>query len=131
MLIVVPGVAFSVVVGAWAFGLDLAVSPAIVPAVLLVAVTAASLGYALASLLPPMIAMLITQLLVFGILVFSPLLFPAERLPGWLQTIHDWLPIEAAGEVIRSSLAASTFPLALGPFLLMAAWCVACLASRT
>lgn len=127
LLIVVPGVAFSVLVGAWAFGLELAVSPAIVPAILLVAVTAASIGYALASLLPPMIAMLMTQLLVFGVLVFSPLLFPAERMPDWLQSIHDWLPVEAAGAVIRSSLATSTFPLTLAPFLLMAAWCIVCL----
>jgi ABC-2 type transport system permease protein len=127
LLIVVPGVAFAVLMGAWAFGLDLDISLALVPATLLVAVTAAAIGYALASILPPMIAMLVTQLLVFGVLVFSPLLFPASRLPEWLQSIHDWLPIGAAGEVLRGSLASSTFPLTAGPFILLGAWCLVCL----
>lgn len=127
LAIVLPGVAFAVVVGTWAFDLALSVSLAIVPAVLLVATTAAAVGYAMATLLPPMIAMLLTQVLVIGVLVFSPINFPAERLPDWLQSIHAVLPVQAMGEVIRGSLAAETFPLTMGPFVLLAAWCVASL----
>ena len=93
----------------------------------LVATTAAAVGYAMATLLPPMVAMLLTQVLVIGVLVFSPINFPADRLPGWLQDVHAVLPVQAMGEVIRGSLAADTFPLATGPFLLLAAWCVAAL----
>lgn len=124
LAIVLPGVAFAVVVGTWAFDLALSVSLAIVPAVLLVATTAAAVGYAMATLLPPMIAMLLTQVLVIGVLVFSPINFPAERLPDWLQSIHAVLPVQAMGEVIRGSLAAETFPLTMGPFVLLASWCV-------
>lgn len=127
MAIVLPGVVFAVLVGVWAFGLDLDVSLAIIPATLLVAITAAAVGYAMASLLPPMIAMLLTQVLVIGVLVFSPINFPASRLPDWLQSVHSVLPVGAMGEVIRSSLASSTFPLASGPFLLLGAWCVVAL----
>jgi len=127
MAIVLPGVAFAVLVGVWAFDLDLDVSLAIVPASLLVAVTAAAVGYAMASLLPPMIAMLMTQVLVIGVLVFSPINFPASRLPGWLQDLHAVLPVGAMGEVIRGSLASATFPLTAGPFVLLAAWCVVAL----
>jgi ABC-2 type transport system permease protein len=127
LAIVLPGVVFAVAVGAWAFDLSLSVSLAIVPAVLLVATTAAAIGYAMASLLPPMIAMLLTQVLVIGVLVFSPINFPAERLPGWLQDIHAVLPVQAMGEVIRGSLAADTFALRTGPFAMLAVWCVVAL----
>ena len=85
MVIVLPGVVFAVLVGVWALGLDLDVSWLIIPAALLVAVTSAAVGYAMASLLPPMIAMLVTQVLVFAVLIFSPINFPASRLPDWLQ----------------------------------------------
>ena len=90
------------------FGLDLDVSPLVVPAFLLVALTASAVGYAMASVLPPAIAMLLTQVLVVFVLMFSPLNFPAERLPDWLQAIHSVLPIQAMGEVIRGTLAGGT-----------------------
>jgi hypothetical protein len=31
------------------------------------------------------------------------------------------------GEIIRGSLASTTFPLTVAPFLFLAAWCVVCL----
>ncbi len=125
LVIVVPGVAFAVGVAALRFGLRLDVSPLVVPAMALVVLTASSVGYALASLLPPMVAQLLTQVLVVFILMFSPLNFPAERLPSWLATIHSVLPIEAMGEIVRGTLAGSTFPIPSGAFLLVGAWCAA------
>lgn len=124
LAIVLPGVVFAVGVGAWAFDLALSVSLAIIPAVLLVATTAAAVGYAMATVLPPMIAMLLTQVLIIGVLVFSPINFPADRLPDWLQDVHAVMPVQAMGEVIRGSLAADVFPLTMGPFMLLVAWCV-------
>ena len=128
LAIVLPGVIFAVLVGAWAFDLSLQISLAIIPATLLVATTAAAVGYAMATLLPPMVAMLLTQVLVIGVLVFSPINYPAERLPEWLQSVHAVLPVQAMGEVIRGSLAADTFPLTMAPFAVLGAWCVAALA---
>ena len=122
--IVLPGVLFAVFVGALRFGLDLSISPMIVPAFVLVAITASSVGYALASVVPPMVANLLSQVLVVFVLMFSPLNFPAERLPDWLQGVHAVLPIQAMGEVIRGSLAATTFALSAGSFLLLGAWCL-------
>ena len=95
------------------------------PAFLLVALTATSVGYAIASVLPPMLANLITQVLVVFVLMFSPLTFPADRLPGWLAAVHGVLPIQAMGEVIRARSPAWAFPLTPGPFLMLAAWCAA------
>ncbi len=95
-----------------------------VPAVILVALTATSIGYAMASLVPPMVANMASQVLVVFILMFSPLNFPADRLPGWLATIHSVLPIQAMGEVMRGTLASNSFPITLGAFALLGAWCV-------
>jgi ABC-2 type transport system permease protein len=125
--VVLPGVIIAVVVGAIRFGLDLSISPLIVPAFALVAVTASCVGYALAAVLPPMIATLLSQVLVVFVLMFSPLNFPAERLPDWLRAIHAVLPIQAMGEVIRGSLAATTFTLLPTSFLILGVWCLASL----
>jgi ABC-2 type transport system permease protein len=57
------------------------------------------------------------------VLMFSPINFPAERLPEWLQSVHAVLPVQAMGEVIRGSLATDTFPLATGSFVLLMGWC--------
>ena len=123
-VVVLPGVVFAIVLGAWRFSLDLDVSLLVVPALLLTTLTAASIGYALASVLPPMIANLITQVLVVFTLMFSPLNFPAARLPDWLAAIHAVLPIQAMGEVIRGTIAPATFPLEAGAFALLGAWAV-------
>ena len=123
LAIIMPGLVFALVVASLRFDLTLDVSPLVVPALLLVALTASSVGYAMACVLPPMVAVLLTQVLVVFVLMFSPLNFPAERLPGWLQAVHSVLPIQAMGEVIRGTLAGGTFPLTAGPFLLLVAWC--------
>lgn len=125
LAIVLPGVVFAVAVGSWALDIALSITWTIIPAILLVATTAGAVGYAMASVLPPMIAMLLTQVLLIGVLIFSPINFPAERLPQWLQDVHDRLPVEAMGEVIRGSLASDTFSLTAGPFILLTGWCVA------
>jgi ABC-2 type transport system permease protein len=124
LAVILPGVAFAVVVAALRFGLVLSISPLVLPGMLLVALTATAVGYAIASLLPPMLAGLVTQVLVVFVLMFSPLNFPADRLPGWLAALHRVLPIQAMGEVVRGTLAGNDFPLQGGAFLLLGAWCV-------
>ncbi len=124
LAVVLPGVAFAIVVGAVRFDLDLAVTPLVVPAMLLVALTATSMGYAIASLLPQMVANLLTQVLVVFVLMFSPLNFPADRLPAWLAALHQVLPFQAMGEVVRGTLAPASFPVPDTAFALLGAWCV-------
>ncbi len=121
--IVLPGVVCAVVIGSLRFGLELSVSPLVVPAFVLVALTASCAGYALATVAPPMVSGLVSQVLVVFVLMFSPLSFPAERLPDWLHAIHAVLPIQAMGEVVRGSLASTSFPLTSSSFLVLGAWC--------
>ncbi len=123
LVIVVPGVVLGVMVGAWRFGLDLQVSPLVVPAVLLVALTATCVGYAIASVLPYMVTVIVTQAIVVLVFMFSPLTFLPEKLPGWLEAIHRLLPIQAMGEVTRGTLAPGQFALPPGAWLTLAVWC--------
>ncbi len=60
------------------FDLHLVGTPLVVPASLLVALTATGIGYAIASLLPQQLANPLTQVLVVFVLMFSPLTFPVE-----------------------------------------------------
>jgi len=46
LAVVLPGVVFAVIIASIRFGLDLEISPLVVPAVILVALTATSVGYA-------------------------------------------------------------------------------------
>jgi len=131
LALVLPGVVFAIVVAAARFGLDLHVSPLVVPALLLVALTSTSVGYAIATLLPPMLANLTTQVLVVFVLMFSPLTFPAERLPDWLAAVHRALPIQAMGEIVRGTLAADVFPVTAGAVAVLAAWCLASFATTS
>jgi ABC-2 type transport system permease protein len=130
LVLVLPGVAFAVVVSAIRFNLDLHVSPLVVPVILLVALTSSAVGYAIATLLLPMVANVITQVLVVFVLMFSPLNFPPDRLPDWLAAVHRVLPIQAMGELIRGTVAGGPqFPIATGNLLLLAAWALAALAA--
>jgi ABC-2 type transport system permease protein len=122
-LSMLPGLVVALVVARWHYDLALSISPLVVIAVLLVGLTATGVGYAIASFVPPMITLLLTNLLLFVALMFSPVNFPAERLPGWLQAAHQILPITAMADVMRATLAQDNFDLTVGPFLVLAIWC--------
>ena len=77
----------------------------VIPAALLTILVATSVGYSFAHAIPqPMITGLITQVLAFVILVYSPINFPADRLPGWYAAIHNVLPFQHAAVVMRDGL---------------------------
>jgi len=122
-LSMLPGLLVALAVARWHYELDLSVSPLVVVAVVLVGLTATGVGYAIASFVPPMITLLLTNLLLFVALMFSPVNFPAERLPGWLQAVHEVLPITAMADVMRGTLAQDEFGLTAGPFVVLAIWC--------
>lgn len=130
-LIALPGMVLGIVTGALRFDVDLSPAPWLVPAALLVSLTAAAVGYGMASLLKPTLAMLMTQVLVFVILLFTPVSFPADRMPAWLQTAHEWFPFEPMAQLIRSGLAHDTFSMPGRSLVVLLAWCAASVAGAT
>ena len=126
-LIALPGMALGVVAGVLRFDVDLSLAPWLLPATVLVSLTAAAVGYAMATLLPPQLAMLLTQALVFVVLLFSPVSYPAERMPAWLQTAHEWLPVEPMAQLVRAGLAQDTFAMPTRSLVVLLAWAAASL----
>jgi ABC-2 type transport system permease protein len=128
LLVQIPGTVLALIVASLRFDVGLHIGWAVVPAILLVALTGAAVGYALAISLPPQVTGLITSFLSVLILLFSPLNFPAERLPDGLQLLHRVLPIQYMADVVRGSLTGHYDDPALLAFVVVTAWCAAGLA---
>ena len=123
VLVTLPGVVLALVVGAFYYDFGLDVSPLVVPAFLLVSLTAIFIGYAIAHGAPkPEIAQLATQIIVFAIMMFSPVVYPIEQLPGWLATLHRGLPIVYMAELSRGTLTDLNVNLGLA-FTVVGVWC--------
>jgi ABC-2 type transport system permease protein len=130
-LIALPGMVLGIVTGVLRFDVDLSPAPWLVPATLLVSLTAAAVGYGMASLLKPTLAMLMTQVLVFVVLLFTPVSYPADRMPSWLQTAHEWFPFEPMAQLVRSGLASDAFSVPGRSLVVLLAWCAASVAGAT
>jgi ABC-2 type transport system permease protein len=120
----IPGILLSIILGKYYFGFDLHVSWMVIPAVLLIASCATFGGYSLAFAVPkPMMVPVITQLTVFFLVMFSPVMFPSNQLPGFLQAIHRVLPIKYMANLMRGTL--TDIPVNLGlSFAVVGAWLV-------
>lgn len=104
-LLGLPGMIAAVAVAAWRYDLSFHIGWSIVPAVLLTATTGTFIGYAIAHAVPePMMTVAATQVLIFVLIGFSPVNFPAERLPGWLAELNEWLPFGSMATVVRGAL---------------------------
>jgi ABC-2 type transport system permease protein len=124
LLAQLPGTVLALIVASIRFRFALDVSWTIVPALLLVALSGACVGYAMAMLLKPEVAQQLTNFVTIGILLFSPINFPADRLPSALETIHRVLPVKYMADLVRWSLT-GRFVSAPGlAFAVVAAWCV-------
>lgn len=121
-LVALPGMALGIAAGVWRFDVHLSIAWWFIPAAILVSLTAAAVGYAMATLLPPAVAMLMTQALIFVVLLFSQVSYPADRMPHWLQEAHLWLPIEPMAQLIRSGLAQDSFTMPVRSMIVLLAW---------
>ncbi len=124
-IIALPGVVIGAAVGAWRFDVDLDPTWWLVPVALLVALTAAAVGYAVACLMSPVLALLMSQVLVFVVLLFTPISFPADRMPPWAQELHQWLPLEPMAQTVRAGLAPHDFTVPGRSWVVLLVWCAA------
>jgi ABC-2 type transport system permease protein len=123
ILVALPGSFLALLVAAWHFDFSLDPSPLALVAIALVTLTGAAIGNAIAAVSShPQVTNLLTNVIVFFIFLFSPINFPIENLPGWLQSLHEVLPIEPMAELVRSTLTGAST--AAGDWLYVAIWAV-------
>jgi ABC-2 type transport system permease protein len=126
MLLSLPGMVLSLVIATVVYGVQLSVSLVIVPAVLLCALMAISVGFGMALAIPnPMVVNLIANSLIFVVLLFSPIGYPPSHLPDWLFTLHQFLPFYNMAVVIRAGLTVGLVSDLTRSFLVLGAWTVA------
>lgn len=124
--IALPGVAIGVLVGQLRYDLTLSIHwPMLIGAGVLVTIMATAIGYAIAVSLQPMLAQLFSQVLVFFVMLFSPITFPASQLPQWFQTLHEFLPIQAGADLLRAGLASQIYEAGWREAIVLLIWCVA------
>jgi ABC-2 type transport system permease protein len=123
-----PGTVIALLVASYRFDFGLHVKPAVVPALLLVAATSAAVGYAIAIASPPPLTQQFASFVSIGILLFSPVNFPADQLPSALQAVHHVLPVEAMADIVRWSLTGQYVAHPATAFAVVSAWCAAALA---
>ena len=122
-IVSIPAMMAALVVAGLRFDLGLSVSLAVIPAVALVLVCATMIGYAIAQAIErPTITQLISQVLAFGILGFTPITFPLENLPPWLANVHQVLPFYHMGVVVRAGLTDGLVTNVTRSYLILAAW---------
>lgn len=124
LLVAGPSVMVAVAVAHLRYDLALVFDwPLLLAAALLIVVTSASVGYALAVSLSPLLAQLSTQVLVFFVLLFSPVTFPTSQLPSWFQAVHNLLPVRPAADLLRAGLASDTYAWSWHDLAVVSLWC--------
>jgi ABC-2 type transport system permease protein len=131
IVVAIPGLVVTLIVATIRFGLDVSVSPWLVPTVFLVSAGAAGIGCCIAYAFKPELVGVITNFALITALMFAPVNYPAERLPGWAQSIHEWLPFQYMAQAIRETVAVPPGGIALLPFVVLVIWTVAGLAVTT
>lgn len=125
-VLAIPGMVATLALAAWRYGLSLSVSPMVVPALLLSSLMATSVGFAFAYLIgKPLVASAIVNVLIFVVLLFSPVQFPISRMPLWLAGVHRVLPIYYLAQVLRASLTTGLVTNTALSYAMLAAWTLA------
>lgn len=100
-LLALPGFIVSTLLGAFNFMISIKITLLGILSLLFVIISLTLLGFAIAYVLPENIMALITQLIMIGGLLFSPIIYPSERLPIWTGKIYNNLPFVPTSNIIR------------------------------
>ena len=104
LIAILPGVFISILLGYVRFSVRLHPSFLGVFIVLLICLTMISLGFAIAYTFSPNTVTLMSQLILMIGLMFSPLMYPADRLPEWVNHLYRALPFVPSSNLLRASL---------------------------
>lgn len=120
--VALPGLAVVLAVAMLRFDLDIAVSPLLAGAIVLVAAASAAIGYGIAYLAKPVLVTMISNAVLILALMFAPVNYPADRLPDWAATMHSWLPFQYMAQAIRETTAVPAGGVPALPFVVLLLW---------
>jgi ABC-2 type transport system permease protein len=105
LLLAIPAVIFALLFGDWHYGLSLHPDPAFLLVVPLAVVSCAGLGVAMAVFSPhQQLTNALTQLAIFYVLFFAPVILPKEQLPSLLRDASTIMPTTYAADAVRATL---------------------------
>lgn len=123
VIVAIPSIFVALLVARWHYDVAFSIDwPVLFGAAVLVAVMGSAVGYALAVTFPPMLAQILSQVLIFFVMLFSPVNYPATQLPEWFQRLHHYLPIEAGAKLIRAGMASEHFQWTTRDLVVLAIW---------
>lgn len=104
-ILALPGIGFSLLVGALHYHLSLSVDATFALVVGLSVFSLAGIGVAMAIVSPHLqVTNALTQLVVFYVLFFAPVLMPKDQLPSWLAHVAVVMPPTYAADAVRGAL---------------------------
>lgn len=122
-LMALPGVAAALGVAAWNYGVAFEMSAMIVPAILLTSLMATSVGFGMAhGVKNPVVVNFLTNMIVFFVLLFSPIVVPISQFPEWFASVHRVLPFYHMAQVIRDSLTTGLVDAVGNSYLVLSVW---------
>ena len=105
LLTTLPGLVFAVAFGAWHYDLSLNYDPSVIAVVALGILSMAGVGIAIGVLSPSMqLTNTFTNLMVFYVLLFGPVLIPRSQLPALLQHFSVLMPPTYSADAMRGAL---------------------------
>ncbi|MEA2002262.1 MAG: ABC transporter permease [Actinomycetota bacterium] len=100
-----PGTIISLLLADLYYGVDLAWSWSLIPALLLTSLMSTSVGFGMAHAIPePRFTNLLTNIVIFMAILFAPIVVPIAQFPDWWASVHRVLPFYHMAQVIRDSL---------------------------
>lgn len=99
-----PGVIMGCIASVLRFDINLNITGQSCLIILLTQFTMICIGFCIAYWLPPNVMALATQVIMIGGLLFSPITYPAERLPEWSVYIYRVLPFVPVSNLVRATL---------------------------
>jgi ABC-2 type transport system permease protein len=100
-----PGVVLALLLGSLNYGLTLEVSPWVIVVVPLAIASMAGFGVAIAVLSPhQQLTNAITQLLIFYVILFAPIMMPESQLPVFFRAMADFFPTTYVADAVRATL---------------------------
>lgn len=118
-----PGVIMGCVTAILRFNIDIHVTPFSVAIIIISQITTICIGFAMAYWLPPNVMALGTQIIMIGGMLFSPITYPADRLPECLVYFYQILPFVPMSNLIRCALF-QTVPFSILDLIVVLMWAV-------